>query len=248
MKPQTEKKILSLIEVLKYDDAMKGVVAELQAALACEMNDVKFGKFDLYKCVDSKDSRQCMRGVYHDDGWRVASDGHILIAAKQEYPENLEGKIILKDGSILDEHYKYPRWRNVIPDVTFKGWQTFRLDFAELADVLREAKTHEKIWKKEMGKKYFSMISLNGAVWFKTNMFKLFASILQEHEICDIFYKDSRCPITVKTDALQLILMPVIHDNDNEEEEGCFYGTLKGVPVQEEPQSRENEDDFEWSI
>lgn len=242
MKPQTEKKILALIDVLRGDDSMKGIVAELQAALACEMNEVKLGKFDLYKCVDTNGPFQQMRGVYHDDGWRVASDGHILIAAKQEYPEDLEGKIVLKDGSILDEHCKYPRWRNVIPDVTFKGWQKFRLDFAELADVLREAKTHEKIWKKRMGKKYLSIISVNSAVWFKTNLFKLFASILQEHEMCDIFYKDSRCPITVKTDTLQLILMPVIHDGDEKEKE-CFYGTLKGV--QEETQVQTNDFDFE---
>lgn len=242
MKPQTEKKILALIDVLRGDDSMKSVVAELHAILACEMNEVKLGKFDLYKCVDPNGPFPQMGGVYHDDGWRVASDGHILIAAKQEYPEYLEGKIVLKDGSILDEHYKYPRWRAVIPDVTFKGWQKIRLNFAELADVLREAKTHEKIWKKRMGKKYLSIISVNSAVWFKTNLFKLFASILQEHELCDIFYKDSRCPITVKTDTLQLILMPLIHDGDLEEKE-CFYGTLKGV--QDEPQVQTNDFDFE---
>ena len=244
MKPQTEKKILALIDVLRGDDAMKGVVAELHAILACEMNDVKLGKLDLYKFVSDDNIRPSITGVYHEEGWRIATDGRILLAIKQDYSPELEGRIILKNGSLLDKELRYPRWRSVIPDV-MDEWKTFRLDFAELSEVLREAKAHEKVWKKSMGKHYSSSISLNGEIWLRTSYLKLFATVMKECNITEISYKDNGRGIVVKNDTLQLLLMPVCH---SDEVEGCFYGTLKGVPVQEEPQSRKNEDEFEWSI
>ena len=65
----------------------------------------KFRWYD-YTENDKKAIRKQMTGIYHDNGYKVASDSHILIAMKEQYPEEYEGKILKKDGSFVDEKYK----------------------------------------------------------------------------------------------------------------------------------------------
>ena len=80
-------------------------------------------KYDIYEFTgkDVKNKKgEIMRnphpeltGVYHDDGYAIASDSRILVADKRAYDESKQGKVIGKDGTVIPE--KYPDWRYAIP-------------------------------------------------------------------------------------------------------------------------------------
>ena len=67
----------------------------------------------LYKVCVKNSLRPVMEGVYYDRGQIVATDGHALVAIKAEYNAKNEGKIIHKDGQIIEGFY--PKWQSVIP-------------------------------------------------------------------------------------------------------------------------------------
>ena len=71
------------------------------------------GKFDIWKFVAKDKQRPAMTGVFHDKGFKVASDTHILVAVKEAYPKENEGKIIDKKKNVIKDA-KYPKWRDLI--------------------------------------------------------------------------------------------------------------------------------------
>ena len=113
----------------------------------CKQSQAK-GKFDYYKYVDKDGTRPVMTGVYHDDGFKVASDAHILVAFKDDYDvSELEGKVVGKDGAFIDG--KYPNWRSVIPDFTSNkhGYrtETVKIDFNKWAEFMKVYKADKKL-------------------------------------------------------------------------------------------------------
>ena len=71
---------------------------------------------------DKNTQRPIFKGVYHDNGMLVATDAKILIAIKDNYPEELEGTLTFKDGHVTAD-VKFPNWRAVF-DKKSTGEQT----------------------------------------------------------------------------------------------------------------------------
>lgn len=46
-----------------------------------------------------------LTGVYHDNGYVVGTNAHILLARKEDYNKSLEGKITNKKGEVIDGKY-----------------------------------------------------------------------------------------------------------------------------------------------
>ena len=67
--------------------------------------------------VDKK--HDILKGVYHDKGYIVGSDGHVLFAMREDYPKSLEGKVTDKDGNEVS--VKYPNWRGIVQNVKDDG-------------------------------------------------------------------------------------------------------------------------------
>ena len=62
-----------------------------------------------------------LTGVYHDNGYVVGTNAHILLARKEDYNKYLEGKITNKKGEVIDG--KYPNWRAVVEgETTTNSW------------------------------------------------------------------------------------------------------------------------------
>ena len=62
-----------------------------------------------------------LTGVYHDNGYVVGTNAHILLARKEDYNKSLEGKITNKKGEFIDG--KYPNWRAVVEgETTTNSW------------------------------------------------------------------------------------------------------------------------------
>lgn len=200
MKQETEKRIVKLIQQLTGREEWGHVVQELQGILVCEANDVKLGKLDLYKFTAKDDLRPVLTGVHHSEGWQVATDGHMLIACKQDYAEEKEGQIVAKDGKVIEG--RYPNWRSVIP-VMNDEWKTFRLNTTELSAAMRQIKVHTKVYGKGS-----CMISIEDKVWLDPNMFQLFATAMKEAGVDTLRYHSETRGIVVVTDTMQLLLMP----------------------------------------
>lgn len=82
-------------------------------------------KLNFYKYVyQGGKEREFMRGVYHKDGFKFATDGKVAIKIKSDYPEEFEDKIISKEQTVIDG--RFPNVAKVIPDME---------DMREITDV-----------------------------------------------------------------------------------------------------------------
>lgn len=87
---------------------------ELERQKALKDNK-KQGKIDLMQFASQDLTRFFMNGVYHDKGFKIATDGRILAMIKDSYPEAMEGKIF--DYKLNKElEGQFPKYQRVIPD------------------------------------------------------------------------------------------------------------------------------------
>lgn len=168
MKTNSEK-LLNEIYVYSDDPNIKKKVLQI---LRIESSQAK-GKFDYYKFVSKDELRPILTGVYHDSGFKVATDAFILVAIKDEYDESeLEGKVLKKDGTILKTdgvYTKYPNWRVVIPDLTAsareKETEAVKIDFAKWDEIMTTWKAEKKVGEEKravrVGKAYYSIEKFN---------------------------------------------------------------------------------------
>lgn len=175
MKPQSQKQLTEISYALdqldqeRYDKVIKQINEKIANILRLE-SPTSSSKFRWYDYTDNdkkKTYREQMTGIYHDNGYKVASDGHILIAMKEQYPEEYEGKILKKDGSFVDEKYKYPNWRNVIPsrEITKdKRYTDVEIDFDKWKEIYSKYKAEKKIGLE------WQYVSLNNS-FFRVELF-----------------------------------------------------------------------------
>lgn len=92
--------------------------AAVQAVMDADLPKVKVGnpKFNIHNYTDgTSKSTPAIGGIFHDNGYAVATDTHIVVASKEDYDAEHEGQLVTKDGDVL--HYKFPKWRLVLnPD------------------------------------------------------------------------------------------------------------------------------------
>lgn len=174
MKPQSLKQLTEISYALdqldqeKYSKLINEINEKIANILRLESptSSSKFRWYD-YTDNDKKTYKEQMTGIYHDNGYKVASDSHILIAMKEQYPEEYEGKILKKDGSFVDEKYKYPRWRSVIPSREMtkdKGYTDVEIDFDKWKEIYSKYKAEKKIGLE------WQYVSLNNS-FFRVELF-----------------------------------------------------------------------------
>lgn len=191
-----------------YDDKyMADLIKEVIRAEA--MTPAKAGKFNIYNYThDDFNLRPVMCGVFHYEGWQVASDLHIMLALKETYPEEYEHKILRKDGSFILG--KYPDWRSIIPDG--KDYEEYEFDAQKFYDWIEQKRTE---WKAETGKgiKFAHEWRVQvGPAQLKAEFFYKLISGMKELGATKILIKDARRTVYAKTDKGIVLLMPVLAD------------------------------------
>ena len=69
----------------------------------------------LYRATKGSHPNDRLGAIYHDNGYLVATNNHILAKIKADYSPELEGKIIAMDGSEVNETYmKYQMFLDAI--------------------------------------------------------------------------------------------------------------------------------------
>ena len=173
---------------------------------------VKGSKFDIFNFVGKDSLRPVMCGVFHDDGWRVASDLHILYAERAEYPEEYEHKILLKDGSFV-EYGVYPKWRSIIPDG--KDYEEYEFDAKKFYGWIEQKRIEWKAANGRGTKFAYSWKVKVGPAYLKAEFFDKFITAMKEIGATKILIKDYRRMVYAKTDKGCVLLMPIIEAEDN---------------------------------
>lgn len=205
MKKLTETKLLDLMRELstETEPRFKQIYDKLQEAMACESNVVNIGKVDLYSLASNDKLRPALQGVFHQEGNRIVSDSVILAVIKSEYPSELEGKIIAKDGSVIEE--RYPNYKSVIPaDISNDQWLSYPIDYARVLQLEKDFRVYKKVNGKKAAEEYDMKF---GKSYMRVGYFLQFCKLLKEYDIDCVKISDARKMMIVKADSLTALLM-----------------------------------------
>lgn len=198
----------------------------------------RVGKFDLSKFVAKDENRPAMTGVYNDpEGYKVATDGHVLCAVKADvegvtgqvitpkgvrltdkvYRRDDDGSLIIDaDGSYIEDvvDYTYPNWRAVCPDISRGGYAEVDkpLECARITELYAaakpEAKAHGKVVVFDYEYREGKSIRLRG------DFLALFLSFLKTYPEAKVYARDATHAIyATDTEGNRCLLMPMtFHD------------------------------------
>ena len=168
--------------------------------------DAKKGKFDIFKYTSNEKYRPVMATVFHDEGFRVASDAHILVAVKEDYPEEYEHKMLNADGSF--EEGKYPKWRSVIPKPD--GYEPYKVDRKAFYDWLTQKRSEYKA-ETGKGKKFVNEWHYQfGPARFQAERFDKLLTAMERIGTDVLMLKDARSSAYAQTEEGVALLMPIM--------------------------------------
>lgn len=141
---KNENLIQEAIKHLSKDERNEHIIDLLRRFLLSNQQQPS-SKFNIYNYVVRDETRPVLQCVYHAEGFRVATDANILVAlAKQDYPQELEGKLLTKTAEEVEG--RFPNWRAVIPDKSRAtgAWVINRDGVAEAVKQQRQIKKEKR--------------------------------------------------------------------------------------------------------
>lgn len=229
MKPESLKAMQNLIQNVEYnvkdEQLAKYLKDEFTRIIRIESPQSSNSKFDFYKYVAKDKSRPIMSGILHDKGQKVASDSRILIAKKEDYPEEYEGKILGKDGNFIEA--KFPNYESVFPNLKKSAYTEHEVNFEAFADFVLQAKATAKLRGSDTS---FAFVEIGGC-HFRLDLFQLLVSYMKEIGAKTIWTAISEIPdfrlsgeaytryvplaCYVEANGSRGLLMPVSNPGDN---------------------------------
>ena len=209
-------------ESLKHLQKMHSMCSEdmgyfkelIEAIIRIESETKTKSKFKIWDYVSDGYIRPQMCCVFHDSGFKVASDCYILIVLKEEYDSELEGKLLKKDGTIETKYTTYPKWRDIIPNPQLIEMVPVKLDF----DKIRGFESEYKAKVTAQGIKYRdAYVRVTESCAFKLN-YLMKAVKFMEHIGADTLMvaADGRKAALATSGENKLIVMPILGAEYNE--------------------------------
>ena len=204
-------------ESLKHLQKMHAICSEdmgyfkelIEAIIRIESEPKTKSKFKIWDYVSDDNIRSVMRHVYHDGGFKVASDGHVLVAVKEDYDPLLEGRLMLKNGTLAPENeYRYPKWCDVIPNTELMEMVSVKIDF----DKLKGFEADFKAKMKAENRKYaITAVRVTENCWFKLEYLVKIARVMQHIGTDTLMVNaDGRRAALASTDKGKALLMPIV--------------------------------------
>ena len=234
MKAESLKAMQELIASANYNCKDENYVDYLKKEFAriirIESPQSSNPKFDFYKYASKEANHPALCGIFHDKGQKVASDSHILIAKKEDYPEEYEGKILSKDGKFIEA--KFPNYESIFPNLKKSAYTEHEVNFEAFADFVLQIKAEAKLRGCDTS---FAFVEIGGC-YFKFQLFQLLVSYMKEigaktiwtaiSEIPDSRWDSEKSEYVPYTKYLPLacyveangsrgVLMPIREPNDN---------------------------------
>lgn len=211
MKPDSLKELQEAVRILNYTktdisnaaEDIDNALAHLRAALFMETPNVS-EKFNLYDYTDDYDGqREVMGCVHHENGFRVASDGKLLVAVKEDYTGDMEGKNINKKGEECDRNY--PKWESLFNDKQ-KQAESFNVDFDKIATWRKEYAAEKKMRGKKGARSAYVKI---GPAFFSFDLLSRFARFMKSVSTDSIHIEASnRAASCFASDGSKGLIMP----------------------------------------
>lgn len=229
---QEQLKRLNRIYEISNEEEVRRLIEEV-IALETNASKIKESNFNIYDFAskDKSSYQEVMTGVYHEEGWRVASDLHILIAIKDEYDEKCEGKVLRVDGSEIDTTSvgvkRYPKWKTVHP--SYKDTISYKIDFSKLEEWMKIYKVHHKMMAAGERKRHTEYVQI-GKSYYSLKLLYTFAKgmkYLGADSLIQSIEKDGeKMPGFVETEKGWAVIMPIMNTNkggENKDEQYNVY-------------------------
>ena len=235
MKAETKKEFDALVKYVNTIDKCGGtldtnvVKDHIRRILKLEDNSVN-GTFSLYDFVmDKKNAytpfHEVMTGVYHSNGYVFASNQHVIIKMKKEYPSMYEGKIIAKNGDVIEKNF--PNCDMIILKDGIDKMRLIDLNDSLLAKI-EDAWKNAKIWAKtkDIKRKFYEesfIVRLRGHWCSLVNLRKIVAA-MKEIGLVSL-YSDDRMiwAYNKETDEFVGMMKMIPHEY---EEDIYFYADI----------------------
>ena len=195
MKGESIKKMNSIIDMLQFNEQVdKNTIIQMLTEIMRIETPTTAGKFDLFKYIAYDKLRPVMNCVYHDNGFKVVSDSHILFVVKEDYPEEYEGKMLHKDGT-FEENRRYPKYNVLRPREERMGIKV-SIDAAFEAEKIRKA--DKKLHLNMANGSDYVCLAVVGEdrelkkVYYKTEHFAKFATFMKAYGIDTILINPNR--------------------------------------------------------
>ena len=166
-------KNLNLLQVAYESNDIKTIKDNIRRFLLMNESERR-DRFDMYNYVGKHLPYSAILGVYHDSGFKVATNTHILIVKKEDYNQELEGKVISKDGEVIDS--QFPLYRRVIEQDNEYNFHP--IDFELFNQIYKEYKSDRRL-----NKKGIFVVKFQG-VYFNIEMFNKMVIFAKE---CSIY-------------------------------------------------------------
>ena len=236
MKAETKKEFDALVKYVNTIDEngetlkMNVVKYRIRRILKLEDNSVK-GTFSLYDFVMYKKNvythyYEALTGVYHSNGYVFASDSHVIIKMKKEYPSEHEGKIIAKNGDVIEKNFPNCCDSLIRKDDTDK-MRIIELDDSVLAKI-EDAWKNANAWAKMKGikRKFYEgsfILRLRGHWCSLVNLRKIIAA-MKEMGISSLSASETMIwAYNKETDEFVGMMKMIPHEK---EEEIYFYADI----------------------
>lgn len=208
MKTTTEKKVHELYQMISESNQFlkQDFLNKIKEIIACESNGEMFGKLDLYDLTVKDKLRPVFECVHYIGGYVYVTDGFILLRIKKDYPADMEGKSIRKDGTTATD-INVPRFERVLQawSKDYEKHDDYVIeDFGRVVELLKMAKAHKKIYKKDAE----CVIKLRDRLCVDAFRFSKFCNVLKHFGVNKIKVGDFSTPIKYMDDNIVLVLMP----------------------------------------
>lgn len=178
----TSKEFQELMRQARERDFYNSLYENLAAKKPAKIARAKKECFlDFFNFISSDGFHRNMEGVYHEKGYKIATDGRILVMAKADYEKRFEGVILSKE--LIPINSTYPTYKRVLPD--FSKMQEISFGFEQATKDMREAKDFIRIAKKLRRGDLIPYQMPNGGYVSKDNLERIIEFIT-----C---YPDARC-------------------------------------------------------
>ena len=149
-------------------------------------------KFNLWSYVDKNEYRPAMECIYCDNGYKIASDSHILVAVKEEYAQEDENTMTNKNGikyyekSVYentpgiepDQLLHFPKWREIIPT---KNTTEIAVNLATFQEVKNAWKQYKKAYQMNATEEERIGIVKIGPAYFSIDKFDKMAAFMNAY-------------------------------------------------------------------
>ena len=221
---------LSLSELLRYiqmsaqgdEFALDAEINELYDAAPHPFVQGKAKhKFDVSSyTADKKETHKALQGVLYKDGNVTASDRHIIVQKKEDYPAEKEGKIFNDKGYEIDSEEGYPKVDGIFPTST----DNLPMSYFDAADmerwcsaVVEQSAKARALLKGGKRKTAIAYVLIKiGSVYeaYNADLLYKFAQAAVEIGATKLYLENATgCPLYAESDKGRVKLMPIFFES-----------------------------------